>query len=179
MRTRHLDSAPGDLNTVDVRQVLDLDTPTKAALRSAAVAPAADGGTEYGSYAGVGNQLYRVEIHRGGAAVVKGGTPTPANATFKWSRDNAVVTFPIAKKATEQPAGQLALVLTHAGRDERFGLRPGDGVEYPDDVVTLGPPAADAPLYRVADIDPFEPTQVTLDPPDDTPVPAAPSDWRP
>ena len=41
-------------------------------------------------YRGAENQLYRVEIHDGGAARAT-GTPFKTGATFKWSRDNGSV----------------------------------------------------------------------------------------
>jgi hypothetical protein len=42
-----------------------------------------------GGYRGLENRLYRVEIHR--------GTGSSGPATFKWSRDNGSVVFPIVK----------------------------------------------------------------------------------
>lgn len=75
-------------------------------------------------YRGAENQLYRVEIHAGGAA------GTAAGATFKWSRDNGSVTFPI------QAAKGSRLTLAHLGRDEMTTLVEGDWVELVDDVVT-------------------------------------------
>ena len=41
-------------------------------------------------YRGAENQLYRVEVHKGGEA-----TNDATGATFKWSRENGSVTFPI------------------------------------------------------------------------------------
>ena len=69
-------------------------------------------------YRGPENQLYRVEIHRGGPA---------GEATFKWSRDNGMVVFAIRRMQ-----GDMAY-LEHMGRDERTGLRSGDWVELIDD----------------------------------------------
>lgn len=66
------------------------------------------------------NQLYRVEIHRGGEA-------SPGPATFKWSRENASVTAPIRRVAGE------TVYLEHLGTDERTGFAPGDWVEILDD----------------------------------------------
>jgi hypothetical protein len=73
------------------------------------------------SYRGAENQLYRVEIHRPGAD----------RATFKWSRDNGSVVFPILTVS-----GQT-VSLAHLGRDGRFTLKEGDWVEAIDDDYTL------------------------------------------
>ena len=70
-------------------------------------------------YRGVENQLYRVEVHTGGTAA--GG------ATFKWSRENGCVDFPILAMDGEQ------VTLGNLGKDESLGLRPGDLVEIIDD----------------------------------------------
>lgn len=83
-------------------------------------------------YRGAENQLYRVEVHTGGVA----GSATPP--TFKWSRDNGSVAFPIVSGG-----GSAILALETLGRDERFGLRPGDwvAVETDDSVLrNLAPP---------------------------------------
>ena len=69
-------------------------------------------------YRGAENQLYRVEVHQPGAA---------GNATFKWSRENASVIFPI-----ESIQG-ATITLEHLGRDCRFGLKANDWVEIVDD----------------------------------------------
>lgn len=74
------------------------------------------------SYRGHENQLYRVEIHRGGAGGDGGGKPT-----FKWSRENGAVVFPIVS------ASGSAVVLESLGRDDRFGLVEGDWVEIQND----------------------------------------------
>jgi hypothetical protein len=73
-------------------------------------------------YRGAENQLYRVEIHRPGTA---------AEATFKWSRDNGSVTFPILAVSDQMVS------LAHLGRDGRFTLTEGDWVEAIDDDHTL------------------------------------------
>lgn len=73
-------------------------------------------------YRGLENQLYRVEIHAGGAAQEKGD-----GGTFKWSRDNGAVTFPI-----RQASGNR-ITLAHLGRDEATTLIEGDWVELVDD----------------------------------------------
>jgi hypothetical protein len=87
-------------------------------------------------YRGAENQLYRVEIHTGGPA---------GEATFKWSRENGSVVFPILRLAGEEA------FLEHLGRDERFSLLEGDWVEIIDDGIIL---RGDVPLIvRVKSID--------------------------
>lgn len=96
-------------------------------------------------YRGAENQLYRVEVHDGGKA--------GDGATFKWSRDNGSVIFPIV-----QMNGAVA-TLEHLGRDARLGLRVGEWVEVVDDDQTLrgGP----GPMLQVDAIDPVE-MKITL-----------------
>jgi hypothetical protein len=88
-------------------------------------------------YRGPENQLYRVEIHSGGTA---GG-----GATFKWSRENGSVVFPIASlDATWVDLGNL-------GADDKLDLNPGDWVEVVDSAYAgRGEPA---PLLQVEEID--------------------------
>ncbi|HWW77255.1 MAG TPA: DUF6519 domain-containing protein [Pyrinomonadaceae bacterium] len=84
------------------------------------------------------NQLYRVEIHHGGAA---------AEATFKFSRDNGSVVFPVLAVA-----GQT-LTLASLGRDQSLGLRTGDWVELSDDNSVLRNEAPPPPLLEVEEVD--------------------------
>lgn len=70
-------------------------------------------------YTGLENQLYRVEIHRGGGQ---------GSATFKWSRDNAAV----ATRVLEIRGGSR-LVVESLGRDEVLGFHAGDWIEILDD----------------------------------------------
>ena len=76
------------------------------------------------AYTGPENQLYRVEINRGGIA----GTDPGTAATFKWSRENGSVIYPIASGG-----GTPAVVVESLGRDDRFGLVEGSLVEVQDD----------------------------------------------
>src|SRR5882762_5661899 len=76
------------------------------------------------SYNGPENQLYRVEINRGGTA----GTVAGTSATFKWSRENGSVIYPIARGG-----GTTKVVVESLGRDDRFGLVEGNLVEVQDD----------------------------------------------
>jgi hypothetical protein len=92
-------------------------------------------------YRGPENQLYRVEVHRGGIA----GKDAAASATFKWSRENASVIFPVS--AIEGTWVGLAAL----GRDDKLDLNVEDWVEVVDDAY-LAHDAAD-PLLQVAEID--------------------------
>ena len=76
-----------------------------------------------GGYSGVENQLYRVEIHRGGAIGGANG------ATFKWSRDNGTV----AARVREINQAGNKLVLDSIGRDGTLAVRDGDWIEVTDD----------------------------------------------
>ncbi|MEM4988055.1 DUF6519 domain-containing protein [Collimonas sp. H4R21] len=87
-------------------------------------------------YRGAENQLYRVEIHS--------GDTTPP--TFKWSRENGSVVFPIVSGG-----GTNVLTLETLGRDDRFGLREGDWVEVENDDYVLQNLAS--PLLQVQAID--------------------------
>jgi Family of unknown function (DUF6519) len=99
------------------------------------------------SYTGPENQLYRVEINRGGVAW-DGVDPTNTTvATFKWSRENGSVIYPITGGG-----GTVAVVVESLGRDDRFGVSPGDLVEVQDDrSVLLNSPGV---LLPVQSIDP-------------------------
>jgi len=89
-------------------------------------------------YRGAENQLYRVEIHKGGTAAEV--------ATFKWSRENGSVIFPIVGV---EDKGYL---VTGLGCDPRSCLEPGDWVEFVNDDITLQNIAN--PLLKVDSIDP-------------------------
>ncbi|WP_419661826.1 hypothetical protein Dvar_22590 [Desulfosarcina variabilis str. Montpellier] len=82
-------------------------------------------------YRGTENQLYRVEVHRGGKAATGNEEGDKDCATFKWSRDNGSVVFPIRSLT-----GNTAL-LEHLGRDVRFSLNPGDWVEIVDESIAM------------------------------------------
>jgi hypothetical protein len=103
-------------------------------------------------YRGAENQLYRVEIHRGGAAGGKAGT---SGATFKWSRENGSVVYPVSPNGI---SGQT-ITVDNIGRDINLSLRPGDWVELDSGsaVATQKP----APLLRVARVE-FAANQIVL-----------------
>jgi len=98
-------------------------------------------------YRGTENQLYRVEIHRGNV-----GSPG-AQATFKWSRENGSVIFPIL-----EISGEIVTV-EYLGKDDHLGLQVGDWVEIVDDGYILRGDCA--PLLKVEKIDPDD-NQVIL-----------------
>lgn len=89
------------------------------------------------AYRGPENQLYRVEIHEGGTAA--------DGATFKWSRDNGSVTFPIVA------LDDSWVTLSSLGRDDKLALHAGDRVEVVDDAYIAR--GESAPLPRVEEID--------------------------
>ncbi len=73
-------------------------------------------------YRRVSNQLYRVEVHRGGA---------PGTATFKWSRENgSVATNWLGTDGSN-------LLVDSLGRDRASGFAPGDWIELRDDDLAL------------------------------------------
>lgn len=95
-------------------------------------------------YRGTENHLYRVEIHKGSKA---------DEATFKWSRDNSSIVFPILS------LGGRKVTLARLGRDIASSLQVNDWVEVvDDDLVLRGEPG---PLRQVESIDSVE-MSVTL-----------------
>jgi hypothetical protein len=102
--------------------------------------PGPDMAPTSGGYRGVENQLYRVEVHRGGEA---------GDATFKWSRDNGSVEFGL-EALSELDSGQRTATLHRVWTDARQGLEIGDWVELVDDHwAPLGTPP---PLMRVSQV---------------------------
>lgn len=95
-------------------------------------------------YTRLENQLYRVEVQRGGER---------HEATFKWSRDNAVVRTSITN------VNGAVLTVADVGRDEVLGFAGGQWVEITDEESVLkGRPR------QLAQIDKIDPTtrEVTL-----------------
>lgn len=92
-------------------------------------------------YRGAENQLYRVEIQ----SQERNADNKTTSVTFKWSRENGSVTFPI------RDIDGTTVTLEHQGRDEATGLKRGDWVEVLDNVIELsGKPG---PLRKVEEID--------------------------
>ncbi len=118
-------------------------------------------------YRGCENQLYRVEIHRPGLA---GAT---AGASFKWSRENGSVIFPVIDSTTGAAAdggtSELVVTLARLGRDARLGLAVNDWVELVDDDYTLAQRAL--PLLQVVAVDVAEYRATLAVPPHVTPYP--------
>jgi hypothetical protein len=106
-------------------------------------------------YRGAENQLYRVEIHRGGNAWDGKENTKNAAGAFKWSRENGSVIFPITKIEGD------VVTLENLGRDGRFGLRPDDWVEIADDDSVLQNRADAPPLLQIKEID-SEKMRVTM-----------------
>jgi hypothetical protein len=119
-------------------------------------------------YRGAENQLYRVEIHRSGAAWAGSNDSLKATAaTFKWSRENGSVIFPIVGSS-----GTATVTLENLGRGDRLGLVEGDWVEVQDDDSVLRNRAGN--LLQVQAIDRTS-TTVTLSGAPDANVGADPS----
>ncbi|GHD05208.1 hypothetical protein GCM10010313_21670 [Streptomyces violarus] len=87
-------------------------------------------------YRGPENQLYRVEVHEGGEA---------KDATFKWSRENGSVVFPV------DDLDGTWVQLASLGHDDKLDLDVGDHVEFTDTAYAsrLEP----LPLLRVEELD--------------------------
>ena len=125
----------------------------RGVLRARAAEPSEGAGTDPSTlspgsrYRGVTNQLYRVEIHHQGTTQ-PGGAPT-----FKWSRENGSVVFPI------KSVDEKTVTLKSLGRDTRSSLQAGDWVEIVDDEYELQGRAE--PLLLVDTIVPGK-LQVTL-----------------
>lgn len=136
---------------------MNADEPSATA-QLKAIAKKADSGDEApcsispaSQYRGPENQLYRVEIHQGGTL----GKDAKNPVTFKWSRENGSVSFPVAQKPSDR------ITLGTLGRDQRFGLKQGDWVEYSDDNTSpFDPPA---PLMKVTGVFPDD-RAISVDP---------------
>ncbi len=120
------------------------------------------------------NQLYRVEVHTGGIAWPAHVSTDTARrspreildgATFKWSRENASVVFPV------DSVNGAVVKVGSLGRDGKLGLEVGGWVELADDatagrvaddVVLTGPSASAPRLRKVVAIDVAD-LLVTLD----------------
>jgi hypothetical protein len=87
------------------------------------------------SYQGPENQLYRVEVHRAGGVWDQTDNGKSSAATFKFSRENGSVVYPILSVSSGN--GRTDLTLETLGRDDRFGLPEGAWVEIQDDAYVL------------------------------------------
>ena len=117
-------------------------------------------------YTGLENQLYRVQINKGGPI----GT-----ATFKWSRENASVATSVTSITQgANPGGAQATILAVAslGRDQVLNFTNGDWIELLDDNMELnGQPDPNYPSAApytfgspgiMAQIDTVDPTTNTI-----------------
>lgn len=95
----------------------------------------------HGSYRGPENQLYRIEIHRGGSC------SDATHPTFKWSRDNGIVALPVEQVASDGSA----VTLHRWGPDETWAIRAGDWVELIE--VTARQPEQHGSMHQVVDVD--------------------------
>jgi hypothetical protein len=121
-------------------------------------------------YTGMENQLYRVEVHQGGLACAAGTdwAKVKGFATFKWSRDNGSIIYPIKHLSWSAPT--LTITLKTPGLDDYSRLKVNDWVEYLDESVALSVgfhaldplPQAAPPLFQVTAVDPLDPTSITL-----------------
>lgn len=91
-------------------------------------------------YRGLENQLYRIEIHRGGVVDDKAKPPT-----FVWSRENGSVVFAV------ELLSDSSVKLVEGWRDARFGLAVDDIVELSDEDTVLS--GVTGSLVRVTGVD--------------------------
>lgn len=83
------------------------------------------------------NQLYRVEVHNGGAR---------GKATFKWSRDNGSV----VARWEAQDVNKNKLTVSRTGRDQKLSFASGQWIELTDDTrELLGKPGILVQLEKV------------------------------
>ncbi len=128
------------------------------------------------AYRGDENQLYRVEIHNAGSSsAIAAGSSTSARSSarsrssasaaassgpsFKWSRDNGSVVFPII--GSPQSDGKTTTVtIANVGRDEHLLVDQGDWVEVVDEDYVLQGLAN--PLLKVSKVDKTDPLNILL-----------------
>lgn len=96
------------------------------------------------------NQLYRVEIHKKGKL---------GDATFKWSRENGSVVFPVAEiniDATTTTTTRATVHLGNRGRDDHLGLKIEGWVEILDEDLRLAGNPGPLMRYKMDGNDPME-----------------------
>lgn len=104
-------------------------------------------------YRGNENQLYRVEIHKGGSGWAEKDKAAPADtATFKWSRDNGSV-------AAAWLDGDGNVLSVTPSRDQARGFAGGQWIELSDDRNELE--SIPATLVQITDV---ESGSLTIDP---------------
>ncbi|HEU4711224.1 MAG TPA: DUF6519 domain-containing protein [Pyrinomonadaceae bacterium] len=103
-------------------------------------------------YRGLENQLYRVEVHRGGPAMDPNEDNMDVAATFKWSRNNATNVVSLKEKIGDR-------LIVSGLRDFSRWFKPGDWIEITHDALELrGLPGT---LVRLAGV---EGETLTIDP---------------
>ena len=108
------------------------------------------------TYRGLENQLYRVEIHRGGKSKMK--EDEKDYATFKWSRENGSINFLVDGKISVSET--INVTLKNLGPDNsRYTLHIGDWVELID--LSLVPNETPGSLFSVEGVNTAT-MQVTL-----------------
>ncbi len=119
--------------TVDGRDPVPAPAPTGGVTLAAPVDDDCDGVTR-GGFAGLENQLYRVEVHAGGVIDVKVDdkskvtSMTPlAGVTVKWSRDNGSVVYPFNDLGVS--GDTCTLTLAAWWRDDGRKIKTDDWVE--------------------------------------------------
>ncbi|MEX8521111.1 MAG: DUF6519 domain-containing protein [Leptothrix sp. (in: b-proteobacteria)] len=126
---RPRNSCPGDLSPTWAEHLQTLQPQHRGAMvaRTRPVDPefeVDEDDAAHGTFRGVENQLYRVEIHRGGKL---GDTDLPP--TFKWSRDNGTVAYAVESAAFDD-GRQVQVTLTGWARDDTAALAAGQVVEF-------------------------------------------------
>lgn len=141
-QVRLLEVPAGTTCTSQVSAWDDLTAPSAGRLTTAAVGVPVDDDPctvpPTGGYRGTENRLYRIEVHDHGPL----GT-----ATFKWSRDDASIAFPV----TGIDTARTKLTVTRVGRDSVARISIGDWVEVTDDWRELN--GLPGELRKVAGVD--------------------------
>jgi hypothetical protein len=141
-QVRLLEVPAGTTCSSDLTAWNDLTAPSAGRLTTAAVGVPVDDDPctvpPTGGYRGTENRLYRVEVHDHGPL----GT-----ATFKWSRDNGSIAFPV----TGIDTAHTKLTVTRVGRDSVARISIGNWVEVTDDWRELN--GLPGELRKVADVD--------------------------
>jgi hypothetical protein len=115
-------------------------------------------------FRGIENQLYRVEVHRGGPAMDNLGSNSESAATIKWSRNNGTTVVPVKEKNGDR-------LVVSGLRDLSRWFEAGNWVEVTHDALELnGLPGTLVRLAKVEGeiltIDPYT-TSGTVYEPDD------------
>lgn len=131
--------------------ILETLSPSNRGLLKA-MAKASDGAAEEdvcitspeARYRGMENQLYRVEVHRGGPAADDADDNLDVAATFKWSRNNATLVAPLKEKHGDR-------LIVSGLRDLSRWFKTGDWVEITHDALEFH--NVPGTLVRLAGVD--------------------------